>query len=219
MLTSPVKDIRGYCFYSGLFDPLFPCPCRAKLAGQRSLWWSDMAFLPVRSLGPVYLYACLKETRSYTQTLHTVRKMSLSCLIKHKLSSGEKKRLFYWPVQNLVNHKTLRRVTLIYLCNVNLPYYLHHFLSHVLVKKQFEPSYHVRQMLISSFWHILSCLCLVLVYANSKTINFKIKTLNYWITDRLLLITLYYENDCILLFLDAFLYHVHYQIHLNWSVT
>lgn len=91
MLTSPVKDIQGYCFYSGLFDPSFPCPCRAKLAGQRSLWWSDMAFLPERSLGPVYLYACLKEPRGYTQTLHTLRKMSLSCLIINKLSGGKKK--------------------------------------------------------------------------------------------------------------------------------
>lgn len=29
-LTSPVKDIRGYCLKAGLCDPSFPCPCRAE---------------------------------------------------------------------------------------------------------------------------------------------------------------------------------------------
>lgn len=37
MVTSSVKDIRGHCFYTGLFDPPFPWPCRAKMAGQTSL--------------------------------------------------------------------------------------------------------------------------------------------------------------------------------------
>lgn len=93
MQTSPVKDIRGYCFYTGLFDPSFPCPCRAKLAGQRCLWWSDMAFLPVRSLGPVYLQVCLKEPRGCTKTLHMLRIMSPSYLIKVKLSCGKTQHL------------------------------------------------------------------------------------------------------------------------------
>lgn len=83
------KGYRGYCFYSGLFDPSFPCPCRAKLAGQRSLWWSDMAFLPVRSLGPVYLHACLKETQGlHTNPPHD-KNNTPSCLITDKLSGGK----------------------------------------------------------------------------------------------------------------------------------
>lgn len=85
MLTSHVKDIQAHCFYTGPFDPSLSCPCRAKVAGQNSLWWSDLAFLSVRSPGFVYLHMCLKEPRGSTQYSHMIRIICPSCLNKDML--------------------------------------------------------------------------------------------------------------------------------------